>query len=437
MRVVIKDDLHPEDNAMLQALYSRDPRSVDTHLERVRAVGSGKFMNDYYVGYNHASIGDCGSTTIYIEGISMLAAKAIQSWPLYSGQESSTRYIDFNTQPILDVLNNPISNAIIEELMEFYRYAKPKLIDHLRTVYPKAEGDDETKYGRAIEARSFDVLRGFLPAGATTNCSWHTNLRQAADALRALHHHPLDEVRGIAASIHEALRARYPHSFGHVVTDEAKAWQDECAEQLLISYSHAIYPHSFIQVRLNSSVMARHLRLLQARPRYGELPYWVEEWGQIHSRFDLDFGSFRDLHRHRNGVVRMPVLSTELGFHPWYLSEMPVDMRVLARQVLGETEAWANSLLASPLERQYYVPMGYMVPCEVTQPLNAFIYRIELRSQKTVHPTLRRAVQNEARDFQEWCIASLGVAIPLYVDHDESNWSVRRGQQTIVEKKNA
>ena len=87
---------HPEDMAMLQALYSRSPKSVSDHLERVRANGSGHFMDQYYIGYGHKSIGDCGTITIFIEGVTMLTAKAIQDWALYSGQESSTRFMDFS-----------------------------------------------------------------------------------------------------------------------------------------------------------------------------------------------------------------------------------------------------------------------------------------------------------------------------------------------------
>jgi thymidylate synthase ThyX len=94
--VIILDTFPPEDIAMLQALYSRDPRTVRTHLDRVREAGPGKFMEKFYVGYGHKSIGDCGSTTLFIEGVSMLGAKAIQDWPLYNGQESSTRYLDFS-----------------------------------------------------------------------------------------------------------------------------------------------------------------------------------------------------------------------------------------------------------------------------------------------------------------------------------------------------
>src|SRR3989338_7034678 len=100
-RLFVIDDQHPEDLAMLQALYSRSGASVMEHLEKVKAAGSGKFMESYYIGYGHESIGDCGSTTIFIEGVSMFAAKAIQDNRLYNGQEASTRYIDFSRQPFV------------------------------------------------------------------------------------------------------------------------------------------------------------------------------------------------------------------------------------------------------------------------------------------------------------------------------------------------
>ena len=48
--IFLYDEFNPEDNAMLQALYSRSPKSVTEHVEKVRASGSGKFMEQFYVG---------------------------------------------------------------------------------------------------------------------------------------------------------------------------------------------------------------------------------------------------------------------------------------------------------------------------------------------------------------------------------------------------
>ena len=109
MKVFIYDEFNPEDTAMMQALYSRSAASVVEHAEKVKQSGSGKFMEKYYVGYGHASIADCGSTTIFIEGVSMLVAKAIQDWPLYSGQETSSRYIDMSKQAIVDPVGTSMS----------------------------------------------------------------------------------------------------------------------------------------------------------------------------------------------------------------------------------------------------------------------------------------------------------------------------------------
>src|ERR1043166_2231787 len=95
MRIYIHDEFPPETSAMLQALYSRSDKSVEQHVQKVQERGADKFMASYYVGYGHASIGDCGVTTLFVEDISILACKAIQDNALYSGQETSTRYIDF------------------------------------------------------------------------------------------------------------------------------------------------------------------------------------------------------------------------------------------------------------------------------------------------------------------------------------------------------
>ena len=60
-KVFLYDEYSPEDVAMMQALYSRSPKSVEEHVEKVKATGSGKFMESFYVGYGHASIADCGA----------------------------------------------------------------------------------------------------------------------------------------------------------------------------------------------------------------------------------------------------------------------------------------------------------------------------------------------------------------------------------------
>jgi len=44
-KLMIVDDLAPEDEAMLQALYSRSAESAEVHLDKVKQADSGKFMS--------------------------------------------------------------------------------------------------------------------------------------------------------------------------------------------------------------------------------------------------------------------------------------------------------------------------------------------------------------------------------------------------------
>lgn len=426
-RVIVLDELNPQDLAMLQALYSRSAESVTTHIEKVRTSGSGKFMESYYVGYGHRSIADCGSTTVFLEQVSILAAKAVQDWPLYSGQETSTRYIDMSKQPIVDPAGTEASAAILKRWMDFYVASQDAVTAHLMTVFPRKANEEEKMYTKAIKARTFDILRSFLPAGITTQLSWHTNLRQAADKLALLRHHPLYEVRDLAYDMLGKLQERFPNSFSH------KLYAEQEAYRAFLGEAHTYYdpPTSPEHVVCTSTIdphdLGRCMDVLSRRPTKTELPHFLSELGSLTFEFLLDFGSFRDLQRHRNGVCRMPLLTTRFGFHPWYLEQLPAGLRTEAERLITEQATAIDALAIAPELKQYYVALGFRVPCKVTYGLPAAIYVIELRSGKTVHPTLRTIAHEMHR-------AMLNQLLPLHADLDRDDWDVRRGLQDITQK---
>lgn len=428
-KIQIVDDLAPEDAAMVQALYSRSPASVNEHLKKVSEVGSGNFMDKFYVGYGHRSIGDCGTTTIFIEGVTMLVAKAIQDWPLYSGQEASTRYMDFSESEFANPVGSVYGENIQEDWREFYLNYQESVRKHLQEKYPRQAGEDEKVYERAINARSFDILRAFLPAGATTNLSWTTNLRQAQDHLAWLLNHPDHQVRSVALDIMVALKHRYRHSFDFTYLPDVSAYRFN-----VMSDNYFVSGVEYQEVHLYTGMREGHLHedlaMLKNRPKGAEPPWFLAEHGAITSTFMLDFGSFRDLQRHRNGVVRMPLLTTRYGFHGWYLDELPTDLAGQAIKLLERQEDAISKMHFDGPTKQNYIAMGYKVPCRVTQSLPALIYRLELRSSKTVHPTLRQVVHEEIHQFR-----SLFPNVALHVDMDPDSWTLRRGTQTIEEKK--
>ena len=426
--VFIYDEFNPEDTAMMQALYSRSPKSVTEHVEKVKTTGSGKFMETFYVGYGHASIADCGSTTIFIEGVSILGDKAIQDWPLYSGQETSTRYIDMSKQAIIDPLKNDLSREIISGWMNFYINNQDRLCNHLIAKFPRQENEDEAVYQKAIKARSFDIMRGFLPAGITTQLSWHTNLRQAWDKLVLLKHHPLLEVQGVAEQILHNLKTKYAHSFSHPLDDEQEKYRKLIVGQQ--SYSLPVKDISFqAKTTIKTDELAKYQVITDARPPKIGLPHWLAELGTFSFDFPLDFGSFRDIQRHRNGVCRLPLLTTELGFHSWYLEQLPEDLRQEAEALITAQTIKINQLETTAEIRQYYTALGFNVSVSVTYGLPAALYVMELRSGRMVHPTLRQVAHQMYQ-----AIKTMFPNLKLHADLDQDDWDIRRGLADITAK---
>lgn len=426
--IFIYDEFNPEDIAMMQALYSRSPKSVTEHVEKVKASGSGKFMETFYVGYGHASIADCGSTTIFIEGISILGDKAIQDWQLYSGQETSTRYIDMSKQAIIDPLKTATSQEIINAWMNFYINNQEKIQQYLITKYPKKTDEDEGVYLKAIKARGFDIMRGFLPAGITTQLSWHTNLRQAWDKLALLRHHPLTEVSETAEIILNNLKTKYAHSFSHPFDEASENYRDLTVKQ----YTY-LAPEEAVDFAMTTTVqkekLSKYQEILDSRPPKTGLPNFLAELGTFTFSFLLDFGSFRDVQRHRNGTCRIPLLTTTLGFNSWYLEQLPDDLRQEAENLITQQIEKIKNLETTPEIKQYYIAMGFNVFCRVSYPLPAACYVIELRSGRMVHPTLRQVAHKMHK-----AVLETFPNLKLHCDLDKDDWDIRRGLADITAK---
>lgn len=424
----------PEAEAMLQALHSRSTSGAKGHLEVLGKRGPKKFMETFYVGYGHKSIGDCGTTTIFIEGVSMLVAKAIQDFRLYNGQESSTRYIDFSKQRFAlppALANDHKATAIQERWRNFYVTHMDALVQALSNRYPRNEGEKEETYEKAIRARAFDAMRGFLPAGATTNLAWHVELRLLRDRLDLLRHHPLAEVRHVAEAIEDAALAAFPSSFTtkrYEATEEYNRFI--MSQHYLYDPVHDVADFRVSSVNYNRDLLAQYRLAMERRPRFAELPKHMDECGTIQFEFLLDFGSFRDIHRQRSIVQRMPVVSPNHGFHDWYLEELSTDeLRQHAHSLLADQEMAMATLGAHKLDEQYITAMGYRLPNRVTGGLPGLVYSVELRAASTVHPTLRkRAIQmGEAleREFGAF-------GLTLHLDRNPSRFDVKRGTHDIV-----
>jgi thymidylate synthase ThyX len=430
------DLIGPEAQAMLGAMYSRSADGFRTLIEKVRSRGPERFMQTFYVGYGHNSIGDLGDVAIFVDGVSMLAAKAIQDFPLYRGQESSTRYIDFSKQPFIGAAGKA-GDAILEGWRAFYVTHFPAVESALAHRFPRQEGEDERTYAQAIKARAFDTMRGFLPAGALTNVAWMGDLRHVRDHLVTLRNHPLVELRGIATAIEDALVERYPSSFSkHYPATE------RYADDIGLMYGYYDEPvHADFELAwdgIDRERLARFMFALEERPPKAELPYAIRECGMLRFAFKLDFGSFRDLQRHRSVAVRMPLVrhAAHLAdrFEPWYLDRLPQAVRIAALELFLAQDAKLQALPLPEAELQYYLPMGTLCDISLAGDFRALTYLVELRATRFVHPTLRR----RARQMADTLVERFGGSgLMLHLDQEPDRFDIKRGTHDVLERANA
>ena len=495
----------PEITAMLQAFYSRSPTPIKDRLKELHTNTSTsdkikKALSQYYIGYGHKSIGDTGSFTIFIEGCSILAAKAIQNSKLYNGQESSTRYIDWSNQPFkeplltgFNQLNRYQLTHLHIKLREFYLTGFKAITENLWETYKEheelADLDAQTNAvikEKAIKAKAFDIMRGFLPAGATTQLSWHTTFSHFNDHIEELLKCPLFEVVDLAVDMMDEAAAVYPSTIKKINLGEEGENLPESdldyyeffpimsKNEEKIQYSKEIFPDwdTSAEAYKNSSLDAKivqnvkdnldaacnllfndysRLKKVKHKPtfifdQYIPINYIIRKLGQkvprhidrhIQCYFNgqIDYGSWRDLQRHRNMDQSFPLLDTQLGINHWYLDSLiehsnnPTfedKWRVLQDEIetLAKTE--------DKYEFQYYMPMLYMVHFEFYCTLNQAIYLAELRSTKYVHPTLRVIALEMAKE-----ISNTFKNVELKIDDTPLEiFNLKRGRQDIVKKVN-
>lgn len=434
-QVIVVDNgaiIGAEAMAMLQALHSRSTGGFDSHLKKLEKIGPEKFMETYYVNYGHKSIGDCGFATVFVEGISMLCAKAIQDWMLYNGQEASTRYIDFSKQEFLNPLNTPLGNQIQENWRNFYLTIIEKLKHVLKRRFPIQEGEKDDVYEKAIVVRAFDIARSFLPAGATTNLAWTMTLRQFADQLMLLRNHPLKEIKEVGLKTEEALYEMYPSSFSQKRYSTTEYYN---AEYMSEDYYFYDTPENFPEFRMTSDSVdiigiSHWERAMKDRPPKTELPKKINELGTMQFEFLLDFGSFRDLQRHRSIIQQMPLLSLDFGFNKWYLNELNFFSEV--PNFLESQKKSIQQLNADDKMSQYYIAMGYNCPCRITGGLSSLVYTTELRTTRFVHPSLFEQMLKIA-EILKTRFGRHGLV--LHLDSEPTRFDVRRAEHDIKIKK--
>lgn len=366
-RVVVVAPMPPEKSAYALARYSRSPDSVVDSLEWVRGHSSERFLDSFYFQYGHASIADLGHCVFCFEGISELAAIALEDEPLWDGQAKSSRYQDFSRGRIVTPgeVRGTAAEAVYDRaaraLLDAYLDLHGALREYLKQAHPRPPAMKPAAYRRTIGARAFDVARYLLCAGISTNVGQVTSIRTLEKQMRRLGVSAYAEVRSLADEMRAACAAppacalegrppdepvaptlaKYaePDAALAAARERVRAWASQNfdpgrfeappdvdlvrpgdpLDEMAATWLYAVTDYPFRAILDAVSGWSRPRRLevletaLEGRARRDELlPPFRSGYGYV---FDIvaDIGAYRDLHRHRRCQQIRQAFGADLG----------------------------------------------------------------------------------------------------------------------------
>lgn len=209
-----------------------------TGTEQIVAVRQAEaFYERVLIGYGDDSVAELGGAHVACEGISNIAAKALEDSRIgISPLEKSTRYVVFNRKldgryryarepKIMASRHAARYEQALDGLFEAYSALLDPTIATVRASTPREEGTSERAYNSATRAKACDLLRGLLPMATLTNVGLFGNGRAFEYLLTRLYASSLDELPALAADMQRALDALIPSFVKRASTERGRAHQ--------------------------------------------------------------------------------------------------------------------------------------------------------------------------------------------------------------------
>ena len=400
-----------------------------------------QFHEKWVVGYGHASVAEHAVAHLAIENVSIVASKIIEDMRLASYTEKSTRYVEFDTTHYypLPELHHTEAAAIyhdtVKMLFRTYKTLLPRLIAAIKQDVPRSPKQTERGHHHACRAKALDLLRYLLPAGTLTNLGMTINGRALEHLLTKMLSHPLPEVQHVGALIKaEAQRIiptllKYANRNRYMAeTDDAmramvadltapEGLQDdpavrlvhapEDAEILLVAailygYSHHPWPRLLTYVRtLSDTRRAQVIDEYLCRRGPHDAPLRALEHLTYTFEVLVDYGAYRDIHRHRMATQTRQLPSPQHGY------STPEDIIRYGLQDEFDAAMAQAATTYEQLAREqphlalYILPLAYRCRVLITWNLRAMHHFVQLRSAKQGHTAYRRIAQDIYRTLEQ------------------------------------
>jgi thymidylate synthase ThyX len=411
--------------AAVAARYSRNNQGLEDIIAKIPKDNPDKAIDSIFnmVDYGHQSIADMAILPFRLDGISLYAAYILWSMaPRGSGQESSTRYLNFSTTTQLKQEPegfqefNAQAFKIYAKAIHFWKELEKEAPERIRLpaalAAAKKQGNLDAKTQRTIDRITrnfvFDRSRYFLPYGCSTNMFLILSARDWTEICQNLRSHPLPELKDIGSEIFKVLKTASPRMTRHAnATDYCtKFIENELAMQRKAAIAQDDIPQgeqcltpiedgAFLRIQENMVCAGMDEALKYHPHRYAPIGSKISLLGVNFGWEKIAFAELRDLNRHRTGTKYTNFVPNgfyfaqeEIARYSDILEKRP-DLATIARE-LGEygarvTQTQLEFARDGDINAIYLSLLGTTYSFQHTTTGNKFIYEMELRTGTGAH----------------------------------------------------
>jgi len=326
-----------------------------------------QFMRKWAVQYGHDSLKDSDVVRFAIENVTQFATAPIEEARLGAYQEKSTRYVNISNEFLVVPTDLKEFEGEIRSwnrlLMANYDESKLIVNSFIAKRLNRAEFKSEAAFERTVAAKTFDIVRYFLPATSLTSVGVVWPTREAERHISRLMSDSREEIRSIGKSLLEEGKKVSPGLLSHVVVNEyqqkrksavceihksvsvnrrlPEAGRSSDAVKLIsispdieahiaaaILFEHSHHVHSYgdyLQHCLRDKSFTEHVlkHYLETRGKFDAVPI-SSEVGNILFEVTVDLGAYRDIKRHRRNLFLCAPFTALNGFeYPEYVAGEP------------------------------------------------------------------------------------------------------------------
>ena len=409
-----------------------------------------------FIQYGDDSVAQLGGGHLACEQVSAILAKVIERGRLAAYLEQSTRYIRFDEklrgedggeryryQIPPEISGSDLASAYetaMNRLFEHYSYVVSAMTGYFRERFPKGAKEGRGAYSRATRARACDAARGLLPAATTSNVGVYASGQAYESMLMRMNANGLAESREYSKMMLGELRKVIAGFLARVdVEDRGEAWSEYFSnvasemtsvadgfvpdlvsnaafdinrdEVRLIDHdpdaeirvaAAALYPYASV----SEEQLLRRVFDMSDQERREIIAAYVGErrnrrhkpgrgMERVYYRFDVlsDFGSFRDLQRHRMMTIDWQKLTLRHGYAtPPEIDDIGGAVADRWHEGMDEMSALYQDIkneLGDDVA-QYVVPFGYRIRYNIQMNARQAFHMLELRTGESGHTDYRR-----------------------------------------------